>query len=144
MIVDQYNFDITDGGAGKFRGGRGMSRDYRIISDTALHTGTFGRFKFLPWGMNGGQEGSHNYMEFVYADGRPPVRMGKCARVPLKKGDVVRLVTGTGGGYGNPLERPVEKVVADIKDGYITPEMAEKRYGVKVDAETLAVLEVKR
>ena len=55
MLVDQYAFDITDGGAGKFRGGRGLIRDYRILADDAQHTGTFGRFKFLPWGMAGGE-----------------------------------------------------------------------------------------
>jgi N-methylhydantoinase B len=139
VIVDQYNFDISDGGAGEFRGGRGMFRDYRITADHAVHTGTFGRFKYLPWGMNGGQEGSRNYMEIIFADGREPMVMGKCARIPVKKGDVVRLATGTGGGYGDPYDRPAEKVVADVKDGYITPEIAETRYGVKVNPDTLEV-----
>ena len=58
----------------------------------------------------------------------------------VKKGDVVRLATGTGGGYGDPYDRPVEKVVEDVKDGYITPEVAEKRYGVKVNPDTLEVV----
>jgi N-methylhydantoinase B len=140
VLVDQFALDITDGGAGEFRGGRGLVRDYRITADEAQHTGTFGRFKFLPWGMEGGQEGSRNYMKITYVDGREPTVIGKIARLPVKKGDVVSLVTGTGGGYGDPYARPVEKVVDDVKNGYITPEMAEKDYGVVVDPETLKVV----
>jgi len=142
VLVDQFALDITDGGAGEFRGGRGLVRDYRITADEAQHTGTFGRFKFLPWGMEGGQEGSRNYMKIMYADGREPTIIGKIARLPVKKGDVVSLVTGTGGGYGDPYARPVEKVVGDVKNGYITPEMAEKDYGVVVDPETLKVVKL--
>jgi len=142
VLVDQFALDITDGGAGEFRGGRGLVRDYRITADEAQHTGTFGRFKFLPWGMEGGQEGSRNYMKITYADGREPTVIGKIARLPVKKGDVVSLVTGTGGGYGDPHARPVEKVVGDVKNGYITPEMAEKDYGVVVDPETLKVVKL--
>jgi len=142
VLVDQYAYDITEGGAGKFRGGRGMVRDYRILADSAQHTGTFGRFKFLPWGMAGGGPGSRNYMQIIYADGREPLVVGKIARLPVKKGDVVRLVTGSGGGYGDPFERPVEKVVEDVRDGYITPQMAREQYGVVVDPETLQVREL--
>jgi len=78
----------------------------------------------------------------MYADGREPTIIGKIARLPVKKGDVVSLVTGTGGGYGDPYARSVEKVVGDVKNGYITPEMAEKDYGVVVDPETLKVVKL--
>jgi N-methylhydantoinase B len=60
----------------------------------------------------------------------------------MKKGDVARLITGTGGGYGNPMERPVEKIVEDLRNGYITCEIAEKSYGVVVDAETFEVVKL--
>jgi len=137
VLVDQYGFDITEGGEGKFRGGRGLVRDYRILSDEAWYTGTFGRFKFLPWGLKGGAQGSKNYTKMIFADGRKPEIFGKTAQYHMKKGDVARLITATGGGYDNPMERPVEKVVEDVKNGYITPEIAEKGYGVVIDAETL-------
>lgn len=144
VLVDQYAFDITDGGAGEFRGGRGAVRDYRIISDGALFTATFGRHKYLPWGMRGGKPGSRNYVKLIFADGREPKIIGKIARFPLKKGDVARLVTATGGGYGDPLRRPVEKVVEDVRNGYITAEMASSLYGVVVDPDTLNVISLKR
>ena len=130
VLVDQFALDIADGGAGKYRGGRGLIRDYRITADEAWFTGTFGRYKFLPWGMEGGVEGSKNYTEILFADGRESDVFGKTAQYHLKKGDVARLITGTGGGYGNPFERPAEAVQDDVKNGYITLAQAEKDYGL--------------
>jgi N-methylhydantoinase B len=129
VLVDQYALDIVDGGAGEYRGGRGLVRDYRITSEWAGVTATFGRHKFLPWGMNGGQDGSRNYVEFIHDDGRREI-LGKCARYMLKRGEVARLHTATGGGYGPPSRRPREKVLQDLKEGYITPEQAAQDYGV--------------
>ncbi|MFB0547127.1 MAG: hydantoinase B/oxoprolinase family protein, partial [Anaerolineae bacterium] len=139
VLVDQYGFDICEGGAGRFRGGRGLVRDYRITADEAWYTGTFGRFKFMPWAMEGAQEGSPNYTKIIIADGREPMVFGKTARFHLKKGDVARLITATGGGYGNPYERSIGAVQEDVKNGYITLEMAEKDYGVILDPKTLEV-----
>jgi N-methylhydantoinase B len=135
VLVDQYGFDICEGGAGRHRGGRGLVRDYRITADEAWYTGTFGRHKFTPWAMEGGRRGSPNYTRFIFADGREPIVLGKTARLHLKRGDVARLVTGTGGGWGDPSRRPSEAVREDVKNGYITLEMAEKDYGVMIDPE---------
>jgi N-methylhydantoinase B len=139
VLVDQYGFDIAEGGTGKHRGGRGLVRDYRIVGDEAWYTGTFGRHKFLPWGMSSGSQGSRNYTKLIFADGREPYVFGKTARYHLKKNDVARLITATGGGYGNPLERPIEQVQSDVKNGYITLEQAEKEYGVVLNPTTLEV-----
>ncbi|HKC73809.1 MAG TPA: hydantoinase B/oxoprolinase family protein [Chloroflexota bacterium] len=133
VLVDQYALDIVDGGAGEYRGGRGLVRDYCITSEWAGVTATFGRHKFLPWGMNGGQDGSRNYVEFIHDDGRREI-LGKCARYMLKRGEVARLHTATGGGYGPPSRRPREKVLQDLKEGYITPEQAARDYGVADDS----------
>jgi N-methylhydantoinase B len=139
VLVDQYALDIADGGAGKFRGGRGLVRDYRITAEEAWYTGTFGRHKFLPWGLEGGAEGSRNYTKILFADGSEPDLFGKTAQYHLKKDDVARLITGTGGGYGDPFKRPVEMVQDDVKNGYITLEHAEKEYGVVLNPATLEV-----
>jgi N-methylhydantoinase B len=139
VLVDQYALDITDGGAGRFRGGRGLVRDYRITADQAWYTGTFGRFKFLPWGMEGGAEGSRNYTKIIFADGREPDVFGKTAQYNLKRDDVARLITGTGGGHGSPFDRSIEMIQRDVKDGYITLEQAEMDYGVVLNPDTLDV-----
>ncbi len=139
VLVDRYGYDITEGGEGRYRGGRGLVRDYRITAEEAWYTGTFGRYKFLPWGMNGGNKGSKNYTKMIFADDRKPDIFGKAAQYHMKKGDVASLITGTGGGHGDPMKRPVEMVIADLKNGYITPETAEKGYGVTVNPETFEV-----
>jgi N-methylhydantoinase B len=132
VLVDQFALNVTEGGAGRYRGGRGIFRDYRITAEQALVTGTFGRHKFMPWGMKGGKEGSRNYIELLHADGSSRI-IGKTARYKLKRGEVARMATGTGGGYGDPLARPIDEVTRDVRDGYITPAMAEADYGVRVE-----------
>jgi N-methylhydantoinase B len=89
--------------------------------------------------MEGGGQGSRNYAQILFADGRQPDVFGKTAQYHLKKDDVVRLITGTGGGYGTPLERRVEMVQSDVKNGYITLEQAKKDYGVVLNRDTLEV-----
>lgn len=136
ILVDRYELDTTNAGAGRHRGGRGCIRDYRAAVDEITLTATFGRHKYLPWGVAGGQPGSRNEVRIFHADGREVV-LGKCARYPLKRGEVARLVTGTGGGWGSPLERPVEAVIEDVRDGYVSLEQAKQDYGVELDPNTL-------
>jgi len=141
VLVDEYGYDITEGGEGRFRGGRGLIRSYRITSDEAWFTGTFGRYKYLPWGMNDGRPGSRNYTKMNFADGSKPDIFGKTAQYHMKKDDVAQLFTGTGGGYGDPKARPVELVREDLKNGYITHEIAEKWYGVKFHPDSFEIME---
>ncbi len=141
--VDQYSFNVTGAGAGRYRGGAGLVRDYRILGESAAVTTTYGRHRFLPWGADGGGQGSPNGAA-VIRDGEdePEVWAGKLTRYPLERGDVVRLISGTGGGYGDPLERPVEAVQDDVKNGYITVDQARDDYGVTLDPDTLDVVEL--
>jgi N-methylhydantoinase B len=131
IIVDRYELDTSaDAGAGFHQGERlylGLPRDGRSHSDS-----DFGRHKYVPWGVAGGSEGSRNEVRIFHLDGREVV-VGKCARYPLKRGEVARLVTGTGGGWGSPLERSVEVVIEDVRNGYISLEQAKRDYGVELD-----------
>ena len=65
--------------------------------------------------------------------------MGIVARHVMNKDDTVYMVTCTGGGYGNPLERDPKQVAWDVKNEYITVKQAEEDYGVIVDPETFEV-----
>jgi N-methylhydantoinase B len=134
--VERFGFDIVPGaGAGRRRGGRGLVREYRICSDEALLTVAWGRHMYPPWGAAGGRDGSPNYVE-VLRDGKPiSARFGKVSRMPLRRGDVVRLVTGTGGGYGDPRERETDLVLADLRDELITPAEATHFYGPSLAGE---------
>lgn len=140
IIVDRYELDTNPiAGAGRHRGGRGCIRDYRAAVDGVTLTATFGRHKYVPWGAAGGHDGSRNEVRIFHEDGREVV-FGKCARYPLKKGEVARLITGTGGGWGSPFERPVEAVIEDVRNGYISLEQAKQDYGVELDPETFVLV----
>lgn len=139
IMIDEYSLHTDGAGAGKYRGGSGAVRSYRAMTDGQLFTASFGRNKFPAWGAAGGADGSYNYFEFHNADGSVEGPMGIVARRIMNKGDVVRMVTCTGGGYGNPLERDPESVAWDVKNEYITVDQAEKEYGVLIDPETFEI-----
>jgi N-methylhydantoinase B len=129
--VERFGFDIVEGaGAGRRRGGRGLVREYRIMCDEALLTVAWGRHLFPPWGVAGGRDGSPNYVEVLRAGSRNAEPFGKASRVPLRRGDLVRLVTGSGGGYGDPHEREPELVREDARDEIITAREATEVYGI--------------
>lgn len=142
FLVERFELNTgTRGGAGKFRGGRGTVREYRVLNEKGAGlTGTFGRHKFLPWGLMGGKSGTKNYMEVIPAGSdTPAMHRGKVARYPVAPGDLVRVVTAHGGGFGNPLERDPARVQKDVRNGYITLEEALEEYGVGIDPQTLDV-----
>jgi N-methylhydantoinase B len=142
VLVDEYSLNTDGAGAGEFRGGHGVVRSYRALTDDQFFTGSFGRHKYPAWGANGGKDGSNNYFEFVKADGQKDGPFGKYNQYKIDRNEVVRLVTATGGGYGDPLKRPFEKVLHDVKNEYITVEQAERDYGVVIDPHTLEVKEL--
>ena len=136
IAVERFELHIAEGaGAGQHRGGRGLVREYRVLCDEALLTAAWGRHLFPPWGEAGGGDGSVNYVE-VIRDGVPiGSPFGKVSRLRLRRGDLVRLVTGTGGGYGDPRERDPDLVRADLRDEIITPREAADVYGVATHEE---------
>jgi len=126
--IDRLELSDEPGGEGEFRGGKGIRLDYRIRSDDFWITAMYSRSKVPPWGLSGGRDGSVNYVHVLRSDGREE-KYSSCAKLPLKRGDVVRIVTANGGGYGDPRKRLRERVLADLEDGYITRAVAEEIYG---------------
>ncbi|MCL2392174.1 MAG: hydantoinase B/oxoprolinase family protein [Oscillospiraceae bacterium] len=131
--IDEYSLNTDGKGAGEFRGGSGAVRSYRALTDGQLFSAAFGRNKFPAWGAGGGQDGSYNYFEFYRSDGRVEGPVGIAARIVLNKDDVVRMVTCTGGGYGDPKKRDAVAVAQDVKNGYISKEQAFADYGVEIN-----------
>ncbi len=136
FLVEEYRLRADGAGKGEFRGGSGVVKKYKYLNDNNFFTGTFGRSKYLPWGLNGGAEGSGNSFRVIKADGTVDGPFGKYPRYPLNTGDSLEMTMATGGGYGNPFKRPVEKVVFDYKNEFITLEQAEEDYGVIIDPDT--------
>ncbi len=129
VTVDYLSFHDEDGGAGFHRGGKGVRIDYRIRSDNAWLTVAYTRDKNPPWPLKGGQPGSPNHVLIRRANGQVE-RHAVTSGLTLHKDDVIQVMTGTGAGWGDPMERPLELVYQDLKNGYITLEQANRYYGL--------------
>jgi N-methylhydantoinase B len=127
-----YGMHRDSGGAGRFRGGCGVVREYEVMCETAQVAVRIDSVVNPPWGVAGGLAGGSG--RAVVNPGTagervlPPLSDGAV----LQRGDVLRLETGGGGGWGHPFDRPVELVLADVLGGFITTEAAARDYGVVV------------
>jgi len=136
--VERFELAQDSGGAGKYRGGLGVRRDYRLEFDAGL-TVTTDRVKYTPpWGLFGGKPGTTNITVVQRHDGSEE-RWRKISNLPLKKGEIVSFQGGGGGGYGSPFERDPEKVRLDVIDGYVSLERAKEDYGVVIEKTTLKI-----
>ena len=87
-----------------------------------------------PWGLEGGRDGTGNEVSLRLGDQwKTDFPNAKVLVADLEPGDAFRLRSGGGGGYGSPLERPVDVVANDVKQGYVSVEVAAELYGVVVD-----------
>lgn len=129
VVVEEYSFHNEGGGYGEFQGGNGQNLVFKIMSEEAFLTGAFFGYSIPTWGINEGYDGSYNYIMVLRKDGTEE-KYSIETNIRLVKGDRVKLVTATGGGYGSPTKRPLSKVLADIKDGYITEEQAKEHYNI--------------
>jgi N-methylhydantoinase B len=129
VTVDYLSFHDEDGGAGLHKGGKGVRIDYRIKSDNAWLTVAYTRDKVPPWPLNGGRPGSPNHVLIVRANGKTE-RYSVVSGLTLNTDDVIRVMTATGAGWGNPMQRSLELVKEDLKNGYITEEQANRYYGL--------------
>ena len=132
MRMTHYGYRADSGGAGRWRGGNGIIREYTIDGESATLYLWFERSVTPGWGLFGGKEATPPLV--VINPGRDDEqRMLKCSRVPLRRGDVVRTMTGGGGGFGDVAERDPAAVRADVANRDVTPETARNVYGVDVD-----------
>ena len=135
LLVTRYGYVNDSAGAGKHRGGLGMIREYRLLADEATLQIRSDRTKFLPWGAQGGNPGTRTY-SILNPDTENRVLPSKFM-VELKENDVYRLIQAGAGGYGDPLERDPEAVLADVTQEKVSIERARSDYGVVIDSESL-------
>jgi N-methylhydantoinase B len=131
---------LTDSaGAGKFRGGLGVETRY-IVGGDKTQVVTFGDGDVEPaFGLFGGGDGTLNKIELHKPDGEVYTTTSKDLVTDVPAGTLYVQEAGGGGGYGNPLERPEEKVRAEVADGIISLDAARELYGLTLDPETLEV-----
>lgn len=127
LYVDRLALSDKSGGAGRFRGGKGVVLEYRVRSDGCFLTASYSRNKHLPWASQGGHEGSCNQIEVLRADGRKET-YAVVSELRVNRDDVICITTANGGGYGDPRERDREALANDLRNGYVTAEQAVAEY----------------
>jgi N-methylhydantoinase B len=137
IMFTQWALRPDSGGPGLQRGGLGAIYEIEPLSAGDTDVFLLGeRGKFAPFGVNGGGPAAMN--RFVYEDddgehGVPLVT--KTTDVKIRRGRKVRLESPGGGGFGDPRRRNVERVLRDVRLGYVSREAAERDYGVSVAAD---------
>ena len=131
--IRHYRLRPDSAGAGRYRGGAGMEIELQILAPEATVTSrAMDRYIFRPWGRLGGRPGATGYT--LLNPGLPgEADIGKIDVLHLGFGDVLRIGTPGGGGYGDPLERDPRDVARDIGRGIITRQYALEHFGVSVD-----------
>jgi N-methylhydantoinase B len=137
--ITAYGLHGDSGGPGLWRGGCGIVREVRTkVDNTRVSVRIEGTVN-PPWGTNGGQAGRAG--SIVVNPGRPderslpPIKDG----VILNRGDVLRIATGGGGGWGNPFDRDPALVAEDVAELKVSVEGALADYGVVVDPDAFTV-----
>ena len=135
MICDRYELrDDVLPGAGRFRGGIGVVKSQRVLTDSII-THENARHHDVPWGIFGGWPGTTGKVEIYNAETPNDIQQmpAKFSGLKIRSGDVHAFYAPCGGGYGDPLERPASQVLEDVLDDFCTVEHAKAAYGVVVD-----------
>jgi N-methylhydantoinase B len=138
LTVERFAIHPDSGGPGRHRGGCGIIRDLRIHTPAMLST-RMDNIRYPCWGVAGGRAGRTG--AFILNPGTPNERVLPPIGddIPLAEGDLLRIVTVGGGGWGNPHEREPARVRQDVLEGFVSVRAARDDYGVVLDPETLTL-----
>jgi N-methylhydantoinase B len=132
--IRRYGLVPDSGGPGRWRGGSGLEMEFQLFAPQSMVTArNRDRSVFSAWGLRGGRAGQVS--RFIKNPGTPgAVELGSIDIVPCDPGDIILIQGPAAGGYGDPLERPVELVVDDVRKGFVSVASARSEYGVVFDA----------
>ena len=117
LSITAYGLLPGSGGAGRHRGGLGLFREWRVDCVEAVFTANGERFKFRPYGLEGGEPGREGRL-WLIRDGERQALGSKVNNLRLQRGDIIRLETSGGGGYGPASERANAARAVDRAMGY--------------------------
>jgi N-methylhydantoinase B len=130
--------------AGRYRGGAGVVFEFQTLSPHAMVSSRgWDRFLIRPWGRFGGHPGPLGET-VVFRPGERPRKIPKIDSLTLQKGEVVRITSPGGGGYGDPLQRDPQLVLHDSVQGFVTRRQAEQDYGVVLKSAGVDVAATKK
>ncbi len=134
LTIEQFGVHCDSGGAGRHRGGCGIIRDVRVLLDDMNLGIRIDNSRYPAFGVNGGLAGASGRV--LINPNTPEQREIRPLSdgTRIKKGDLIRIITPGGGGWGSPLERPAQQVLDDVLDGYVSVASAERDYGVILNA----------
>jgi N-methylhydantoinase B len=132
LIVERLGLAIDSGGPGQFRGGLGYDKEIRVLED-AYFMSIADRSILACWGVNGGRAGRPFHV--TIDPGGPAERHVEALAdaEPVRAGEVIRIRTTGGGGWGDPLERAPDRVLRDVEWGKVSEAGARDDYGVVID-----------
>ena len=133
VLFEEYSLHEGSGGAGKSRGGFGITYELTLRRGEARASFVMDHGRSGPLGALGGSDGGVNKVR-ITRDGETyiPPHLSKDQDILMSAGDRVRVSTPGGGGYGDPLERDPGLVLRDVRRGYYTPEQAAELFGVVI------------
>lgn len=135
----RYAIHRDSGGPGRWRGGCGVVREIEWLGGDAILANRLDGTMAAPWGVKGGMSGRSGGV--VVNPGRPneknlpPLADG----TPIRKGDVIRIATTGGGGWGHPHDREAARVLADVLGDIVSAESARVDYGVALTPDGRAI-----
>ncbi|SFJ38177.1 N-methylhydantoinase B [Bosea sp. OK403] len=133
VTFTKYGLIPDSGGAGQFRGGLGLVREWRLDAAEGSLSTNFERFRHAPYGIQGGEPGSLSRTTVTRADGSQLSLRSKVSGIPLTSGDIVTIETSGGGGFGDPQKRDPQRLAKDLADGMVSSQQAAALYGVETE-----------
>ncbi|HEV2036794.1 MAG TPA: hydantoinase B/oxoprolinase family protein [Candidatus Dormibacteraeota bacterium] len=134
ILIEHLGLTPDSGGAGQFRGGLGYDKRVRAL-DTVGLLSNGDRSLVNTYGLNGGQPGATYGISILRGDGEVVEVPGLADAVPVGEGDLIRIRTTGGGGWGDPLDRDPEAVLYDVGCGLVSVQAALQQYGVVVSGQ---------
>jgi 5-oxoprolinase (ATP-hydrolysing) len=138
MRCERYELRDEPAAPGRWRGGIGIVRENRFLVEGYFGCeGTRQLEEDPPRGVLGGQNGLVGSLTRNPGKADEEAINAIVSGVPIREGDLFRIVAPNGGGFGDPLDRDPLQVREDVLDGFTTPEQAREAYGVVLDEVTL-------
>jgi N-methylhydantoinase B len=131
--VERFEMIPDSGGAGEWRGGLGFARDYRILTDDVRFSMRTDKHAIPPFGIDRGLSGGKGACIVNPGGSEEKQLASRFGDYRLHNNDIIRVERPGGGGLGNPLSRPVDNVLDDVRQGYVSADRARTDYGVALN-----------
>lgn len=133
VVFERYEYAADSAGAGYHRGGLGVRKNWMLSHGEAIFSDLGDGERFGPWGWAGGKDARPCYLRYAVGTPEEQPLSVFTSGFPIKSGRLIEYFQEGGGGYGDPLERPVEWVLEDVLDERVTVEGAARDYGVVIE-----------